>query len=261
MSLARRSLALAFLAFLVAVPARAELRYTMKIESQKNTQPTTTPPNPLMAMIGGIVATTLAPAGGLEITVTMGDRGSRVEYNQAYTVVPAGGITLVRPDGAIVVIDPATKTYWRMAKPDLSMVKADVTIARTGERSTVLGVAAERATFDVKVPLPVPAGTQLPPGIPSSLLVNGEVWVADQYKEYAKMTAGLAGIMSLGLERLSSEGLPMKSVLRGEMFGDQQIASTITSIGEVSVPATAYEVPAGFMEVQPPTSLPGLSRP
>ena len=174
---------------------------------------------------------------------------------------PAGGVTLVRPDGSILVIAPATKTYWRLAKPDLSMIKADVRLTRTGERATIAGVTAERAMLDVKVPFPVPPGTQLPPGIPTSLLLNGEAWLSDQYKDYAKMTTGLAGIMSLGLERLSAEGLPMKSVLRGEMFGDQQIASTITSIGEVSVPAAAYEIPAGFAEVTPPTTLPGLPKP
>lgn len=256
MKLLKRCLCLAGVVLALTAPLGAELRYTMKIESQKNTEPVTTASNPLMAMIAGLLSSTLAPAGGLEITVTMGEQGSRVEYDKAYLVVPAGGVTLVRPDGSMVVLDPASKTYWRMARPDLSMVKPEVSVTRTGQKSTFAGVEAERATLAIKVPLPLPAGSQVPPGLPTEFVVNGEAWIADQYKNYAKMSAGLAGLISLGLEKLASEGLPMKSVLRGEMFGDQQIESVITSIGEVTLPPGSYEIPAGFTEVPAPTGLP-----
>jgi hypothetical protein len=246
---------------LTGAPARAQLRYTLKIESQKSSEPPVAPAHPLLAILGGMIASTLAPVGGLEIVITTGERGSRVEYSQAYTVVPAGGIALLRPDGSITVIDPSAKTYWRMAKPDLSMIKPDFTITRTGERATIAGLDTERARLDIKVPLPVPPGTELPPGIPSTLVVTGETWLADRYKEYANLTSLLGGMISLGLERLSSEGLPMKSVLRGDMFGDQQVVSTITSIGEVTVASSHFEIPLGFAEVPPPTSVPGLGRP
>jgi hypothetical protein len=256
----KKSLCLAGVLLALTAPVGAELRYTMKIESQKNTEPLTTPPNPLMAMLGGLLASTMAPAGGLEITVTIGEQGSRVEYNKAYLVVPAGGITLVRADGSMVVLDPASKTYWRMSRPDLSMVKPEVSMTRTGQKATFAGVEAERATVAIKVPLPLPAGSQVPPGLPTEVVINGEAWIADQYKNYAKMSAGLAGLISLGLEKFAGEGLPMKSILRGEMFGDQQIESLITSIGEVTVPPGSYDIPAGFTEVPAPSGLPGLGR-
>jgi hypothetical protein len=250
-------------AFLVAVavstaPLAADLRYTMRVESRQSTEPPATPASPLMAMLGGMVASTMAPPGGLEITIIVGEQGSRVEYSQAYTVVPAGGVTLVRPDGSIVVIDPTAKTYWRLNKPDLSGIKADVTVTRTGQRSTMAGVPTERATLDIRVPLPVPAGTQLPPGIPTELRVSGEAWIADQYKQYSRMSVGLAGALSFGLEKIAAEGLPMKSVMRGEMFGDQQIESSITAIGELTAPPGTFDIPAGFTEVKPPSGMPGL---
>jgi hypothetical protein len=258
-----RRVAAFVLLVLLAVSARAEadVRYTLKVEAQKSTEPLAVPPSPLMAVLGGVIASTLAPAGGVEVVVTAGDRGSRVEYRQAYAVVPAGGVALVRPDGAIVVIDPASKTYWKMPTPDFSMIKPDVNITRTGERVTMVGLDTERATLDIKVPLPLPPGTQLPPGIPSTLVITGETWLSERHKEYAKFVTAIGGVISLGLERLHAEGLPVRTVLRGEMFGDQQLVSTITSIGEVTVPADDYDVPAGFTEVAPPTSVPGLGRP
>lgn len=254
----RTVLAVTLLTGALVAPLDAELRYTMKIESQKSTEPLTTPPSPLMAMLGGMVAGTMAPAGGLEITVTMGERGSRVEYDKAYTIVPAGGVTLVRPDGSMLVIDPAAKTFWKIAKPDLSAIKPEVTVTRTGQRAMMAGVDSERVTIAITVPLPVPPGTQLPPGIPPRFQVNGEAWIADKYKDYARMSAGLSGMMALGLEKLAGEGLPMKSVIRGEMFGDQQIESTITSIAEVAVPAGTFDVPADYKEVAAPTTMPGM---
>jgi hypothetical protein len=240
----------------LAVPLNADLRYTMKIETQKNTEPPVEPPNPLLAMLGGLVTSTLAPVGGLEITVMMGVAGTRVEYNQAYTMVPAGGVTLVKPDGGMVVLDPSKKTYWRMSRPDLSALKTDVTIRRTGERDTIVGVPTERAMLAIRVPIPTPAGAQLPPGLPTELVVSGEAWLADRYKDYARQSAGLAGIISLGLDRMASEGLPMKSILRGQMFGDQQIASTITDIAEVALAPGALDIPSGYTEVPPPSGLP-----
>jgi len=245
----------------VTVPLRAELRYTMRIESQKSTEPPAAATNPLLSLLGGMILSTLAPAGGVDLTVTMGERGSRVEYSQPYAAVPAGGILLSRPDGSLVVIDPASKTFWRLPKPDLSQVKPELTVTRTGEKADVAGVPAERATINLRVPIPVPPGTQLPPGIPATIMLRGESWLADRYKQYATITTALGGVFSIGLDRLSAEGMPMKSILRGELFGDQQIASTITSIGEVTAAAGDFETPPGFTETPPPSGIPGLGRP
>jgi hypothetical protein len=240
-------------------PVHADLKYTMRIETRKNTGTVVAPSNPIMTMLGSVVAAAMAPAGGLEITVTIGEEGSRVEYNRAYTVVPAGGVTLMRPGGAMIVLDPAKRTYWRMDRPDVGtlMPTPAVTVTRTGEIETIAGVRSERAALEIRVPLPLPA-EQLPAGVPAEMVVVGEAWLADRYQEYARLSIGMTGLASMGLERLAAEGLPMRSVLRGEMFGDRQIESIVTAISELAVPASAFEIPEGYTEVAPPAGLAGL---
>ncbi|MEO8482441.1 MAG: hypothetical protein ABI634_09550 [Acidobacteriota bacterium] len=246
--------------FLVA-PLQAELKYTMRIHARPSTVAATMPSNPLVAMIAGVVAGTLAPEGGLELNITTGDKGTRVDYPKAYTIVPAGGATLLRADGSMIVLDPVKRTYWKMAKPDLSVlggVAPTVTITRTGGSDTVAGVRADRATFEIRMPLPVPPGTQLPEGIPSEIRMSGEAWVAPQYKQYSKLAAGLlGGINAFGADTLAAEGLMMRSILRGELLGNQEVESVITAIAEAPAPASLFEIPAGYTEVPPPSGLPG----
>lgn len=251
--------AVALAGFLVA-PLRAELKYTMRIHAQPSSVPSAAPANPLVAMIGSVVTGTLAPDGGLELTITTGDKGTRVDYPRAYTIIPAGGATLLRPDGSMVVLDPATHTYWKLDRPDFSALGAAapaVTIARTGGSETVAGVRTERATFEIRVPLPVPPGTKLPDGIPSEIRMSGDAWLAPQYKQYSTLAAGLlGGLNAFGAETLAAEGLMMRSVLRGELLGDREVESIVTTIAETPAPASLFEIPAGYTEVQPPTALP-----
>ncbi len=245
---------------LVAAPLRADLKYTMRIHAQPSSVASAAPTNPLVAMISGVVTGTLAPEGGLELTITTGPNGTRVDYPRAYTVIPAGGATLLQADGSMIVLDPASRTYWKMAKPDFSALSGAgpaVTITRTGTSDVVAGVRAERATFEIRMPLPVPPGTQLPPGLPTEIRMSGDAWVAPQYKQYSRLAAGLLGANAFGAETLAAEGLMLRSVLRGELLGDQELESVVTTITETSVPASVFEVPAGYTEVPAPSGLPG----
>jgi hypothetical protein len=249
---------LALVGALVA-PLRAELKYTMTIQARPSSVASPTPPSPLMAMIGSLVVSTMAPGGKLDMTVIVGDQGTRVDYAQAYTIVPAGGTTLVHPDGSMVVIDPAHRTYWKMAKPDLSALGAGagpaMKVTRSADVSTVAGVRAERSTFQIRMPLPVPAGAPVPEGLPTEFVLDGEAWLAPQFKNYAKMASGLLGGSLLGLDVMAADGLLVRSILRGELLGGQEIETTVTTIGEVAVPAETFEIPAGFTEVPPPSGL------
>jgi hypothetical protein len=246
----------------LAAPLRAELKYTMRIQAQTSRAAAQAPPNPLVAMIGGVVTRTLAPEGGLELTITTGAKGTRVDYPRAYTIIPAGGATLLRPDGSMVVLDTAGRTYWKMAKPDLSALGVAapvVTVTRPGGTDVVAGVRAERRAFEIRMALPVPPGAALPPGIPAEIVMSGEAWVAPQYKQYSRFAAGLlGGLDAFGAETLAAEGLMMRSVLRGELLGDQELESVVTAIAEGPVPASLFDIPADYTEVAPPSGLPGL---
>jgi hypothetical protein len=255
----------AVLTALLVAPLSAELKYTMHIEAKPSTAASTAPANPMLEMIGAIVASTMAPQGGLEVTVTVGDHGTRVDYAQAYMIVPAGGVTLVTPKGEMIVLDPAKRTFWKMSKPDLSALPGGgptVTIKRTGQTETISGIRAERATLDIHMPLPVPPGSELPQGLPSDIAMTGDVWLSSQYKQYAKTAAGLVGgVNVLGVDTIANEGFMVKSILRGDLLGNRQIESTVTNVSETTVPASLFEIPAGFTEVPPPSGLPAMSMP
>lgn len=233
----------------------ADLKYTTAVTSRPSASAPATPTNPIFAIVAPMVINTIAPAGGVQVTTTIGERGSRFEYDKAYAIIPAGGVMIVTPGGTIVVIDPAERTFWKATKPGgfgANLVNPTVKVDRTGTFETIAGVRAERATIDIRVPFPMPPGAQMP-GLPSEVTVAGETWIADQYKKYATMTASATSVMgSLGPDALASAGFPMKSIMRSEIFGSQEVESVVTSIAEVDVPAITYEVPEGFREVAPP---------
>jgi hypothetical protein len=242
----------------LAAPLRAELKYTMKIEAHPSAVPAAPSNDPLISMIGGIVVGTIAPAGGLELVVTVGERGTRVDYARGYMIVPAGGATIMKPDGSMAVLDPAKKTYWTMVKPDLTTISgmgaSKVTMQRTGQFADVAGVRAERATIEIRLPLPVAADA--PAGLPTEIVLTGETWLAPKYKAYAKLTAGLVGGMNLlGVDTMAGEGFMMRSILRGDLLGTQELESVVTAIAETPAPAGTFEIPAGYTEVPPPSGL------
>lgn len=238
-----------------AVPAAAELRYTMTIATRP-VSGAATPADPVAGRAGEAVLGMLAQADGLELTVTVGEPGTRVDYSRAYLIVPAGGSTIVRPDGSMVVIDPAARTYWRMARPEMAPARAqapEVSLVRTGEAATVAGTRAERATMRIRVPLPASGGDG-PAGAPTEFILSGEVWLADGYRAYARMGNGPMAASVPGLDALASDGLVVRSILRGALLGAREIESVVTSLAEVDVAPALFEVPSGFTEVPPPAT-------
>jgi hypothetical protein len=239
-----------------AASLHADLKYTMRMAAHPSTVPAATPPNPLLTMLSSFVLGMIAPPGGLEMTVIVGEAGTRVEYSQAYTVVPAGGAMVMVPDGSVAVINPATKTYWKAARPGalgaLGGGNPVVELRRTGEFASIAGVRAEHATLAVTVPLPLPPGMQMP-GLPSDLAVSGEAWLSDAYRKYAAMGSGIGSLVqSLGLDRTSDTGFVMRSVMRSDLFGGQELEAVVTRIAEVTVPAETFRVPPDYTEVSPP---------
>lgn len=264
----RRLIAGLALSAVLVAPLRAELKYTLRTEAHASTVTPATPPNPLFTMLSSLVLGLIAPPGGSLMTVTVGERGTRVDYPQAFAMIPAGASVIVTPDGGMVVVNPATKTYWKApaisASPAIGGVAPAVKIQRTGTSATVAGVTAAHATIEIRLPLP--AGAALP-GLPSELVMVGDAWFSDAHKQYARPSGALSGLAgSIGLEGLSGAGFLMRSVLRSELFGRQELESVVTELEELAVPAGTFQVPAGYAEVPPPAMggfgslLPGASR-
>jgi len=247
------------------VSLSADLKYTMTVVARPSTVAASTPANPIWGILGPMVVNTIAPPGGVHVTTTIGEAGSRFEYDKAYTIIPAGGVMIVTPDGMITVLNSTERTYWKMAKPaglGANGIAPVVKVDRTGSFETIAGVRSERATINIRVPLPLPPGTQMP-GLPSEVTVTGETWLAEQFKKYAAMSAGVTSMMgSLGPDSLTAAGFPMRSIMRSELFGSQEVESVVTTIAETAAPAGAFEVPAGFKEVPAPAfGMPGIGTP
>src|SRR5262245_49167914 len=81
----------------------ADLKYTMTVTARPSSVTAAAPANPILGILAPIVVNTIAPPGGVEVTTIIGERGSRFEYNKAYTVIPAGGAMIVTTDGMITV--------------------------------------------------------------------------------------------------------------------------------------------------------------
>jgi hypothetical protein len=257
----KRLLAALLFAVVAVAPLRADLKYVSRVTARPSTVPLPPTTNPMFTMLGGVIVGTIVPTGGVQMTVTVGERGTRIEYDQAYVMVPAGSAMIVRPDGSGVVLNPSEKTYWRIAKMNVGMMGAtlnpDVRITPTAENATVAGVRTTRSTLAVRVPLPSAAEGGFP-GMPSELSISGDIWLAPQYARYTKLMPPVAnGLAAIGMDTASATGFPMRVVVRGEMFAGQEIESVVTSIGEVAAPASAFEIPDGYTEVPQP-AMPGI---
>ena len=249
----RRILTAALLLAIAASPAAADLRYTTHIESRK--AETTQPVDPMMGMIGAMLASRF-PTGDMKMTV--GDAGTRVEFVNAVGPVPAGGVMLMR-SGSTVILNPADQTYWAARTPAPALPGGNtpsVSAKRTGEYETISGLRTERVAFGLSMALPLPPGVQLPPGFPTAFTLDGDMWVADQFKAYASSLNAIANTLfpGFGIGGLAQDGLVVKQVTRSPMFGGNEFVFSVSDVMEGPVTAEQFQIPAGYKEVPMPGS-------
>lgn len=239
----------------------ADLKYKLHIEIKKTEAPPSQPLNPMIAMMGDSMIKEMLPAGAADLIYSIGEKGSRVEYLQPAMGQAAGTISISQPDGTILMLNPKDQTYWKTTtQATTAMMKASglaptSTVKRSGQFDTIAELKCEIVTFDWKMDLPIPeaARASLPPDFPKTLVLNGDTCMTtDQFKKYADMAAKsqLSDMMSsLGLKEAMTGGIPLRQRMR---FGGVELQSLVTSIGEEDVPASAFEVPAGYKEVPGP---------
>ncbi len=237
-------------------PAAAQLRYSTHVEMRKLDVPP--PTDPILGMLGALVAGRM-PNGDASIVV--GHDGARIEFRNAVGPVPAGGMMLLR-GGKVAVIDPAKRTYWTSPTSALASVLAGrtptVSSTRTGEYSVVSGLRAERVTFTWAMDLPLPAGLQLPAGFPTTLTMDGEMWVADQFKAYAAGLNAVTGAMlpGMGTGALAQDGLVVRQIIRSALLAGHELEFTVSDIVEGPLEGNPLAIPEGFTEVPAPGATP-----
>lgn len=247
----RRFLSAALLLVIATAPVAAELRYTTHVETRK-AEPAQ-PVDPMMGMIGAMLASRF-PSGDMKTTV--GDGGTRVEFVNALGPVPAGGVMLMR-SGSTVILNPADHTYWTARAPAALVPGSTapvITTKRTGESETIAGLRTERVTFGLSMNLPLPAGVQLPPGLPTTFTMDGDMWVADQFKAYASSLNAIANTLfpGIGIGGLAQDGLVVRQVTRSPMFGGNELVFSVSDVVEGPITAELFQIPAGYTEVPAP---------
>jgi hypothetical protein len=264
----RRAIAIAVLLLWLAAPLSADLKYTLV---------TTARPHPASAM-GGVFAGLAdqlpgagAGEGAAEAIYIVGKRGVRTEYVHATRGTPAGAVSLIRPGGQFIMLNPATQTYWQTTvtalrgqletAAGLSGGRPVSSSGRTGEIATIAGLRAERVAFTWSMSLPRPElPKDTPPDVremfadwPAALTMEGEFWVAtDEYRGYAKAASQAAAALApVGLDVIPSDRVVLRSTIRS--FGIE-VDAVVTSIAEEDVPAALFEIPAGYREVPAPVA-------
>src|SRR5205085_5215084 len=110
---------------------------------------------------------------------------------------------------------------------------------------------AERVTFDFSMNLPLPPGVQLPAGLPTAFTMDGEMWIADQFKAYTSSLNAIANTLfpGIGIGGLAPDGLVVQQVTRSPMFGGNELVFTVTDVMETPANAAWFQVPADYKEV------------
>lgn len=247
-------MATALLVLAGAAPLAAELKFTTRMQARESATPVAA--DPVLGTLGTMLVESMLPGGSLEMTTIVGEKGMRVEWNKPLVGVPTGAVMLQRPDGTVIMIDPPAKTYWKMSADAVTGALAGssptVTTKKTGQFTEVAGTRCETVTYELRLPIPLPTGAQVPQGFPSELTMSGESCVAEKYQAYGKLMGRVPGISALGGQKLAEAGLPMRQITRSPMFGAKEIESVVISIAEERVPASLFDIPAGYTEVPPP---------
>lgn len=251
----RTLLVAAVLAFVAAVPLSADTKYSIHIDARPAPGGAK---DPLSQMAGGMLVQ-MFPAGGLDQSIITGERGTRAEQKQAFAGVKAGTITLIRPDGTIIVVEPASKTFWKQPATSAAVsealggAKPDVKVTKRGEFETINGMKAEHLTLVMAMKIPGLEAAQLPPGMALDLSLTCDVWLTDAIKAPggdASLVGGLLKQFGLGdVKELGDGRLMVKGVLSALGL---EIVMTTGPITSEDVPASMFDVPADYKEVPAP---------
>lgn len=242
-----------------AVPLSAELKYTMHMEAK---QAANAANDPMSMMAGGMIAQ-MFPPGGIDQEVTIGDAGMRSEQKHEFAGMKAGTVTLMKPDGAIFVLDPSTKTYWKQADMPaeaaemFAQMNPKIKVGPRGVFETIDGKRCEKISVTMTMAIPGVDPSQLPPGMPSEMTMAYDMWMTDAVA-MPKVAGGAANMLvkQFGLDQIAelkqfaNDGrLNMKTVMT--MFG-VEMTMTTKNVTNGPVPADTFAVPKDYKEVPPP---------
>jgi len=258
---------------MVVAPLSADLKVTSKMTVRA--VPGAAPATDMMSqMMGPMLLQLFGGTEGVEMVQTSNEDGRmRVEYRTAFAGMPAGVVIVTKADGSSVGFDPQAKTWWKMdvdaeTAAMMAQMQPKITITKTGQFDSIAGFRAEKVAMSMRMAIPLPPeAAQLPQEflamMPSEFIFEGDTWVTPQFDKYLKAMAksqSAGPMQQFGFDKLMADlpGLAVKQVMRMNLLAGYEIETLVTSAVEETVPASAFEVPAGFKEVAMPGG--GLDR-
>ena len=235
-------------------PLFAELKYTVHMEARPAANGGG---DPIAQMMAGMLAQIFPPGGIDQVVIDGGEKGTRTEQKQAFATIKAGTVTLVRPDGSVVMFDPSTKTYWKQASmadaaaAALGGATPNIKLVKRGDFETINGMKAERLQYEIMLQIP-----GVDPAMAAQLgdmTMRLSVWQTDAIKTSATSTSlmgtllkqfGMAGVKELADGRVMVKGIVT-------MFGTE-IVTTTSGFTNEPAPAGSFDVPADYKEVPSP---------
>jgi hypothetical protein len=237
------------LMLLAASAAHADLRYVARLEVRSLPSAETLAG---MARMAAIMMLNQLPRG--EAITFINDTGARVEIRESGGAMARVGTVMLARDAAMLVLDAANRTYWTLPAPPPVLftpgLEPDVRYTRTGDFATVAGVRTERVTFTMSAALPFTP----PPGFPTRIATEGELWVTDRFKSYgAVMTRTLRALGTLLAG--APEGMVVRHITRSAQFG-YEVEYTVSDLLETPLSADLFEIPESFRKVPTPLTIP-----
>ncbi len=173
----------------------ADLRYTTRVDVRKTASATAGPvPEQVVTALQ-----VLMPPGETRIFVRADSM--RIEQSAGTTST----VALIRPDGQFVLY-PDSQTYARIPLPGGVPTAPGQTlplaVRRTGEFATYFGLRAERVLVTMTLVLPVTP----PAGFPTTITLEGELWLADAYRDGSRRVEDADGSCSERPGRLRRNG-------------------------------------------------------
>ena len=214
--------------------AHADLQYTTRVDVRKT--PSAEPlPGQLAAALQALM-----PPGETRTFV----RADTMRIEQAAGSAPT--VALMRPDGQFVLF-PDSQTYARIPLPASASGRAPtLSVRRTAEFATLLGLRAERILVTMTLVLPITP----PAGFPTTMTLEGELWLADAHHAEG---GGLRKLMGQAASVPNGfEGMVLRQVLRNAQLG-YEVETRVTELIEGPIDAALFDIPDGYRPGDPVT--------
>ncbi len=234
-------------------------KYTIHTDMQQDPSAAA---NPLAAMAAGQLGSMVPPGGADQIVTTSLTKGTRTEFAQGFMGVTAGTVTITKPDGSSIGMNPANKTYWKQPVGDAGPgpaaalaamgITPTVKIDHPAGVQTIDGMKASHVVMTISMALPLPPGVQAPPGMPSDISTVFDAWMTDAVKLPAASGPALDVLQKMGLSDMkgfADAGFMLKGTV--SVLGIQLVMTT-KDISHAPQPAAIFDVPADYKEVPAP---------